>query len=257
MCELLGVSGSAPICLNDYLKEFFSHSRRHPNGWGIAVFHGKEVSVEKEPVEASKSMYLKERLRAPFKAVNMMAHIRLATRGHMEYENCHPFVRRDAAGRNWTLIHNGTIFHCPPLNKYIFTQQGQTDSERILLYIVDCIDAAAKEKGSRLTEAERFSVADKAVCEVSPHNKVNLMLYDGDLLYVHMNYRNSLYRKKAGSSMIFSTVRLDREGWQDFPLTTLQAFKKGRLKYTGTNHGYEYIDDPEDMRLIYLDYSGL
>ena len=257
MCNLFGVSGTEPIRLNEYLKTFFSNSPAHPNGWGIAVFRGNEISIEKEPMEASKSNYLRERLKAPLEAAELMAHIRLATRGHMEYENCHPFVRRDITGRNWTMIHNGTVFHCPVLNKYIFSQQGQTDSERILLYIVDCIDAASKEKGGRLTEKERFSVVDKAVCEVAPQNKVNLILYDGSLFYVHKNCRKSLFQKKVGSSMLFSTVRLDREGWQDLPLTTLLAYKKGRLRFTGTNHGQEYIYDPKDMDMIYLDYSGL
>ena len=257
MCELMAVSGGKTICLNDYLKTFFSHSSRHPNGWGLAVFYNKEVSIEKEPVTASKSLYLKERLKAPFEAVNMMAHIRLATRGNMEYENCHPFVRRDCAGRNWTLIHNGTIFDCPVLNRYVFTQQGQTDSERILMYIVDCINEAAQAKGRQLSDQERFHTVDQVLCEITAHNKVNLILYDGSLLYVHDNYRNSLSRKKVGTSMIFSTVPLDRDNWEYIPLNTLEAYKNGRRKFTGTDHGNEYIDDPEDMRLIYLDYAGL
>ena len=257
MCELLGVSGPAPLRLNEYLKEFFSHSSRHPNGWGLAVFYGKEVRLEKEPVKALESSYLKDRLRAPFEASNMLAHIRLATRGHMEYENSHPFIRQDITGRNWTLIHNGTIFNCPRLDKYVFTQQGQTDSERILLFIVERIDAAAQAKGGRLTGRERFSVVDQAVCALAPYNKINLIIYDGDLMYVHKNYRNSLSQKRIGDSVLFSTVPLDLEGWEDFPMTTLQAYKNGKKKFTGTNHGCEYIDDPEDMRLIYLDYSGL
>lgn len=257
MCELLGISGASPIYLNEYLKTFFSRSSAHPNGWGLALLDENEVRLEKEPVTASKSGYLKNRLRSPVTASNMMAHIRLATRGSIEYENCHPFVMRDVTGRNWTLIHNGTIFNCPILNKYIFTQHGQTDSERILLFIVDRINTATEAKGSRLTDEERFEVIDQAVCDISLHNKVNLIIYDGSLFYVHKNLKNSLFQKRIDDAVIFSTVPLDLEGWQEYPMTILQAFKNGKKKFSGTDHGNEYIDNQEDMKLIYLDYAGL
>ena len=75
-----------------------------------------------------------------------MAHIRLATIGDVDYENCHPFVKRDCGGRVWTLIHNGTIFNCPLLDGYVHRQEGSTDSERIFLYLIDCIDNETKKK---------------------------------------------------------------------------------------------------------------
>ena len=99
MCELFGLTGPDEIVVNEYLETFAGHSVNHPNGWGLAIFCGKEVNIEKEPVAAYKSSYLKERLRTPLRASNMMAHIRFATRGHMSYENCHPFVRHDQSGR--------------------------------------------------------------------------------------------------------------------------------------------------------------
>ena len=136
MCELFGLTGPDEIVVNEYLETFAGHSVNHPNGWGLAIFCGKEVNIEKEPVAAYKSSYLKERLRTPLRASNMMAHIRFATRGHMSYENCHPFVRHDQSGRTWTFMHNGTIFSCSLLSKYLYSQSGQTDSERILLYII-------------------------------------------------------------------------------------------------------------------------
>lgn len=59
----------------------------------------------------------------------MIAHIRLATRGTMDYENTHPFVMRDNSDRTWTLAHNGTIFECEALNPFVSSQQGQTARE--------------------------------------------------------------------------------------------------------------------------------
>lgn len=121
MCELFGVSGMERAPVAELLKEFFRHSVRRPNGWGMATFYDNSVSPEKEPVCAVKSVYLRERLRRQLEARNIIAHIRLVTRGNMDYENYHPFVRRDNFGRTWTLAHNGTIFDRPALDGYVQT----------------------------------------------------------------------------------------------------------------------------------------
>lgn len=100
----------------------------------------KEVQIEKEPVQATKSNYLKERLSVPIQVKNAFAHIRYATIGNVEYKNCHPYTKKDRNGRSWTLVHNGTIFHYQPLDRYVRLQNGDTDSERILLYLVDLVN---------------------------------------------------------------------------------------------------------------------
>ncbi len=257
MCELLGFSGPDSIQANSFLREFFSHSVRHPNGWGLAVFYGNAVSLEKEPVCASQSSYLRERLRHPFRVRNMLAHIRLATRGNMDYENCHPFVRRDNRGRAWTLIHNGTIFDCPMLSGYLYVQEGQTDSERILCCIVDRMDRAQEAVGRSLSAEERFRLVDETIREIAPHNKLNLILYDGELMYVHTNYADSLYWRRMGRTAMFATVPLDRSRWEPVPFTTVLAYQEGREVFRGVCHGEEYRDNPEDMRLLFTDYAAL
>ena len=236
MCELFGLTGPDEILLNEYLETFAGHSVNHPNGWGIAIFCGKEVNIEKEPVAAYRSSYLKERLRTPLRAANMMAHIRFATRGHMAYENCHPFVRHDASGRAWTFMHNGTIFSCPLLSKYLYTQSGQTDSERILLYMIDQINAEIEKQGRILK---------------------NFMLYDGSMLYVHDNLKGSLFVHHLERSLLFATTPLNSKKWEPVEPCRLQAYKNGRHVLSGTAHQNEYIENPEDMKLIFLDYAQL
>ena len=115
MCELFGYSGSAPGRLNDLLTEFFSHSCAHPDGWGLAVPDGGHMEIEKEPLQASRSEYLRERLREPVISALLLAHIRYATIGNVERRNCHPFTGFDNTGRQWTLVHNGTIFDYPSI----------------------------------------------------------------------------------------------------------------------------------------------
>ena len=130
MCELFGVSSREDFYANDYLKAFYAHSDFHPHGWGLACVSRNSALVEKESVKASTSNYLRERLSQPITEKLLLAHIRYATIGNVEYKNCHPFTGRDSTGRRWTLIHNGTIFDYPALYPYLKTQKGDTDSER-------------------------------------------------------------------------------------------------------------------------------
>lgn len=89
----------------------------------MAFFYGNAVLLEKQPENSCKSIYLKQRIRTKIEEDKMIAHIRLATRGTMDYENTHPFVMRDNNDRTWTLAHNGTIFECEALNPFVNSQR--------------------------------------------------------------------------------------------------------------------------------------
>ncbi|MCD8006686.1 MAG: class II glutamine amidotransferase [Oscillospiraceae bacterium] len=257
MCELFGVSAATHIDVTDLLREFFSHSVRHPNGWGLATFYGNSTSLEKEPVTAADSEYLRHRLSHKVEIRAMIAHIRKATVGTMDYENCHPFVLRDSSQRCWTFAHNGTMFDCPMLDGYYHVQEGGTDSERVLYCFVDNINKAITAAGRELTEAERFSLIDKLVCRVTPGNKMNFLLSDSEYIYVHTNYANSLYYLHTQGGTLFATVPLGHHSWEPMPFTTLCVYQDGNLVYTGTCHGNEYIDNISDTRYLFLDYSAL
>ncbi len=259
MCELFGVSSPDKIEINELLSEFFSHGDHHPDGWGMAFFSETEVSVEKEPLNSCKSSYLQSRLKAVQPVDTMLAHIRLATKGNLEYENTHPFVLQDAHDRIWTLAHNGTIFDCALLDPMFYIQSGHTDSERILYYIVQEINAAYQQlpEDQELSDKMRFRLMDRILCDITEGNKVNLLVFDGDLLYVHTNYRSSLFCRKEKNGVVFSTTPLDSKDWMPVPMTTLLAYRNGELVFTGTNHGHEYFDNKAKTRHLYLDYAAL
>ena len=257
MCELFGVTSAEKLTCNDLLREFFSHGTEHPHGWGMAFFYGNAVSLEKQPEASYKSDYLKQRLRVPIREDKMIAHIRLATKGTVDYENSHPFVMRDSSDRTWTLVHNGTIFECDALNEFVYTQHGQTDSERILCYLISRINKAQEEKGSALTQEERFSLMDEILVEITPENKVNLLVYDGELLYAHTNCEGSLHRCRKEGAVVISTQPLDHSQWERIPMNTLIAYKNGEQIFAGTDHGNSYIETPEKMRLLFMDFAGL
>ncbi len=257
MCEIFAYSSYEALELNPWLSTFFSHANKNPHGWGLVNLDSGIPCIEKEPCSALDSFYLKSRLASPYKSACALAHIRDATVGHMEYVNCHPFTLKDHSGRNWTLVHNGTIFDFSLMNRYLDVQEGQTDSERILYYIVGRINESTTKKGSALTSQERFRVIGHVLMHMARKNKLNLLFYDEENLYVHTNYRNSLYMKEINHGRMFATKPLDSEGWQAVPFMQTLAFHKGQLLYEGMSHPFEYLDDAKAMEMMYLAFSGL
>ncbi|OWT32764.1 class II glutamine amidotransferase [Methanobrevibacter sp. 87.7] len=250
MCELFGYSSSKPFAVNDYLKDFYSHCNCHPHGWGLALLDSQNYSIYKEPINARRSLKLKKILDNPIMNKNVFAHIRFATIGNLTLSNCHPFYKKDDSGRMWTLIHNGTIFDSSDLCKYAMVQEGTTDSERILLYIVDEINKREYEKGESLSIKERFNLISNLVNNLSFNNKLDLMLFDGEYFYVHMNCKDSLHYLKSDSSIMFSTKPLNNGHWEDVPLNTLLCYKDGNLVFKSKPHNNEYIETPEQSIFI-------
>ena len=263
MCELLGISAKQRRAFNAVLREFFSHAEQNPHGWGLARFTEAGESrmprplIDKEPCKATTSERLHGLLSACIEDRALLAHIRFASIGHPEYANCHPFTAADSYGRSWTLIHNGTIFHGESLNEYLGVQSGSTDSERVLLYLVDRIDRAQARTGRPLDANERFDVLASAVAALADGNKLNLLVCDGEVMYVHTNLRGTLHYSHDGDALIFSTKPLSTGMWTPVPFMRLLAVQNGAFIREATPHGHEYVYDPEDYRYVYMDYAML
>ena len=257
MCELFGVTSNKKVKLNNYLKEFFSHSNKHPNGWGMAFFDDADLSILREPKNASKSSYLDNLLSDEIESSKMLAHIRLATIGHEEYHNTHPFVKKDKVNRTWVFAHNGTIFEAPALSKYQKVQEGDTDSERILLYIIDrvneCLDASPGYFGSE----ERIKLIESITNKLAEHNKLIFILYDGEYYYVHKNEVGTLYKKEKDGTVYFSTQPLDKEGWEEVDQNRLLVYKNGELIHKGEKHNFSHVTTEEEMKMLFMNYASL
>ena len=261
MCEMLGISARRRHEANATLREFFSHAERHPHGWGLARFDERGAlvapGVEKEPVKATVSEHLRYLLDDKIDDPTVLAHIRFATVGTMEYENCHPFTGMDNSGRVWTLVHNGTIFAGASLNDYMGLQFGETDSERVLLHLIARIDRAQIRRGRPLTEEERFDVLSSAIGALAKGNKLNLLVFDGAVLYAHTNFRGSLHFLKEDGAVTLSTNPLSQGDWKPVPFTRLVAIKGGEFVCEGPSHGNEYIYNPDDYRFVYMNFARL
>ena len=242
MCELFGFHSAHERDLRDELAKFYSHSVRHPHGWGIATFKNQKLNLVTEPVCANNSAIIQGLIRQLPEQNNLIGHIRLATVGSLEKANCHPFAKTDNSGRTWVLAHNGTIFSGLTLLKYFETQRGNTDSERILLFFVDKINEAIDKKGAPLSPTERCRVIESAIAAISKRNKVNLLIFDGELYYAHTNMKGTLFCRKENASVSFGTVPYADGTWTPMDLCKLFVYKNGNLFYTGSDHGNEYIE---------------
>ena len=257
MCELFGVTSDRKVELNKLLRLFFEHSSEHPNGWGLAFFDDGNISIEREPVKASDSHYLKNRLTGEILSSRMMAHIRRATIGEISFNNTHPFTGRDDTGRQWVLMHNGTIFESSELTRYQCFQKGSTDSERILLYIIDRINTLHREGGDVEAPEVRINVIDDVVHKLSEHNKINLMIFDGENFYIHKNEAGTLFRYSHNGTVILSTKALMREGWEEIPQNRLLVYRDGNLFFEGDPHDNTYVMNEENMKTLFMGYAGL
>lgn len=250
MCELFGVSSKRCVIINEYLKQFYSHCEEHPHGWGLAIMQENQSIIEKQPKKANESEELRNILSKPIIVEHAFAHIRLATMGYTDSFNCHPFSRIDNAGRTWTLVHNGTIFKYEALNKYISKQIGDTDSERVLLYIIDQINDLQDELERALNPDECFNLLEEITTELSEGNKLNLMIFNGEFMYIHANYKKSLYYLQKDDTIFISTTPLSAEEWKEFPINKLIGIKNSEIIFRGREHGYEYIVTEEHFNFI-------
>ncbi|MDR1713635.1 MAG: class II glutamine amidotransferase [Coriobacteriales bacterium] len=272
MCQLFAINSRKPLDLRSQLREFFSHADENPHGWGFADFSQRGPEIVRCPQRADTSAAAEQLLAHPIQTANALAHIRFATVGQVDAYNCHPFTTTDSSSRRWTLIHKGTIFDYEPLNPYFRIQRGTTDSERILLYLVDAQNQALAEKGAPLEADERFAVFSRVCAQLAPGNCVNLIAYDSDMLFVHTNYQGAINLLQADGLAIFCTSELAaaaqlvaapmqattaEAAWQPLSLNTPLAFKHGAEVLRGEDHGQQYFDREEDTRYLYQDFAAL
>ncbi|MCR5327271.1 MAG: class II glutamine amidotransferase [Saccharofermentans sp.] len=251
MCELFGLTSDRTIDITGELREFFKHGEFNPHGWGIASWNDKgRITIDKEPVDSTRSGRIVSYLSSGVSCRGIIAHIRKATIGYVEYKNTHPFIAHDPNWREWAFAHNGTIFESDELLPYQDIQAGSTDSERIFLYMLD------QNKGIN-DASSRYKVMDDVCVKLSDKNKLNFFAFDGQVFYVHKNEAGTLYRKNNDGYVFFSTRPLDDGAWEEVPGNRLLVYRDGKQVYEGTVHDHTYVHDEEQMRMIYMGYSAL
>ena len=193
MCQLLGMNSHLPASLT---LSFTGFSQRggctghHADGWGIAFFEsdaatpdqpGKGVRyfVDKEGAATSP---IAQMLRSyPIKSHNVVAHVRKATVGAINLENCHPFVR-ELWGRYWVFAHNGDLKNYAPLLHGSFHPVGTTDSELAFCWLLQ--ELAKSHAGVPSIQELTLTLAE-LVPQIAKHGTFNFLLSNGEALWAH------------------------------------------------------------------------
>ena len=238
MCMLLGFSGQIQYDIGKLVSSFFGNSIKHPHGWGMGVYDNNELTLVKQATAAYKSEYAKN-ISAYVPGRLAIAHIRYATVGRKAYLNTHPFVQ-DINGTEWLFAHNGSI-NSNILNG--ISSSGETDSEKILIHLSNRLKNANKTMDITNINT-KISCMESVIMELSPYGKLNFLISDGEYLYIHSNYKDSLYCYKSKEFACFCTNPLDvlyKNQWENIQLNTLFVYRNGEEIYQGKAHENEYI----------------
>ena len=230
MCEVYGFCGSVPTKLNKYTDEFWTHARIHRDGFGYLLADKNELYVNPDSAEN----HLEKLFKKNFTSKLALCHIRFKTHGPATVENCHPFVKTDSHGTKWSLVHNGFIDDSLVVAALGTLQKGETDSERILLAIVEAVNYTYehtwvndKDEFLKLMY-DRISIA---LTGLSTLGKTNLIFTDNltNNMYVYMNSPNTLFYLKTDKGIHISTTKLSNEEWKPVAPYMLQVFNNGEL----------------------------
>lgn len=185
MCQLLGMNCNVPTDIVFSFTGFAMRGGRtdtHQDGWGIAFFEGAGVRhfVDHQPAVSSPIADLIKHY--PIKSKNVIAHIRKATQGEVNLENCHPFVR-ELWGRYWVFAHNGDLKAFHPQLDGAYRPVGTTDSERAFCYILQTL---RRRFGDGCPGRDELRpVLAQLVREIAAHGTFNMMLSSGGELWAH------------------------------------------------------------------------
>lgn len=228
MCEIYGFCGSVPTRLNKYTDEFWSHSKIHQDGFGYYIADRDQLYVNPK----SAMSYLNGLSKFNFVSKLALCHIRFKTHGPASAENCHPFSKYDSHGIKWTLIHNGYISDNPVTAALSTIQNGETDSERILLALVEAVNSLYEH--SWIKDLKEFIEylyiqLEIAIEQLASLGKTNLIFTDSctNNMYVYMNHPNTLFYLKTENGYHISTTQLSKEDWVAVPPYKLHIFNNG------------------------------
>ena len=230
MCEIYGFCGSVPTKLNNYTDEFWMHSRIHRDGFGYYLADKDELYVNPK----SAMEYIDKLKQKNFTSNLALCHIRFKTHGPATAANCHPFAKTDCHGVKWTLIHNGYISDDPLTSAVETYQNGETDSERILLCIIETINSFYEHSYfENYKEQLQFLYAkiEQILINLADLGKTNLIFTDNrtNNMYVFMNSPRTLYYLETPEGYHFSTTPLSKETWVAVPPYKLHVFNSGQL----------------------------
>jgi glutamine amidotransferase len=158
----------------------------HTDGWGIAFFEGKaaRLFIDHQPSIHSPIAQLVRTY--PIKSLNVIAHIRKATQGDVNLENCHPFMR-EMWGQQWVFAHNGNLTDFNPQLTGIYCPVGTTDSEAAFCLIIQSLKAQFPDASALMPPAphEVDEALRAIVKDIAQFGPFNFCLSNGQAMWAY------------------------------------------------------------------------
>jgi glutamine amidotransferase len=189
MCQLLGMNCNTPT---DIVFSFEGFTQRggttdhHTDGWGIAFFEERacRLLMDCQPSATSPVAHLVRSY--PIKSLNVIAHIRKATQGEVNLQNCHPFVR-EMWGRHWVFAHNGNLIDFYPELNGLYSPIGSTDSERAFCYMLQELRRVfeGRTAANPPTPVEVNAALKPIAAHIADFGVFNFCLSNGQVMWAH------------------------------------------------------------------------
>lgn len=197
MCQLLGMNCNVPT---DICFSFAGFQQRggstddHADGWGIGFFEGRGCRLFVDPEPAAQSRVAQLVREYPIRSLNVIAHIRKATRGAVCLENTHPFMR-ELWGSYWIFAHNGTLEDYRPQLAGRYRPVGTTDSEAAFC---ELLEGLWHRFGDTPPSPGDLALEVRAWAErLSQIGTFNFLLSNGAQLFAHCSTRLAYIVRKA------------------------------------------------------------
>jgi predicted glutamine amidotransferase len=185
MCQLLGMSCATPTDITFSFTGFAARGGQtdhHADGFGVAFFENKACRLFIDNAPSCRSPVAELIKRYPIKSKNVIAHIRKATQGSIELENCHPFMR-ELWGRHWIFAHNGDLKGYAPTLDGQYRPVGGTDSEAAFCQI---LQGLRRRFGyEEPSNAQLFQTIESLTCELTRNGVFNFLISNGRVLFAH------------------------------------------------------------------------
>jgi glutamine amidotransferase len=197
MCQLLGMNCNVPTDIVFSLTGFQQRgggTDEHGDGWGIAFFEGKGVRVFLDPEPAAHSPVAEFVRGYPIRSLNVIAHVRKATRGPIGLENTHPFLR-ELWGRYWIFAHNGTLEAYRPAAGERYRPVGTTDSEAAFCELLESL--CRRFAGTPPDPAALTELVATWAARLARLGPFNFLLSDGEHLFAHCSTHLSYIERRA------------------------------------------------------------
>lgn len=185
MCQLLGMNCNVPTDICFSFRGFHQRGGRtddHADGFGIAFFEGAGCRVFIDAKSAVESPIAELIANYPIRSMNVVAHIRKATRGEVALVNTHPFVR-ELWGRYWIFAHNGTLENYTAQVGDLYQPVGTTDSEIAFCYMLQSL--RMRFPGGEPPLPELYATLVALSADLARYGSFNYMLSNGEYLFAH------------------------------------------------------------------------